>query len=112
MKNNKKQIKLNLNDKGKIFDPDELCLTKPMIVNWIKDIRQNSKSKTLKMFCASTQVMVSATPDEQVIGFWKEVLSKIDELLMMNAFEVAKGNNEKWGDTLSKLYKKDVSKFE
>lgn len=91
-----------------IIDPDELLLTKEQIHDWIVDIRKGAKNKTLKTFCVAVESMLLFTKEEAVVEFWREVISKVDQILMLNAISHANGNNEAWGDTLGKLYKERI----
>lgn len=95
------------NDKGNLFDPDELALTKPEILEFCdKVIKKWSKnpSKNAKNIIAMNAVKTSViwTDDESLKAIWGEIISWTFELLYENALV----QDKEWANMLKKLKNK------
>lgn len=93
--------------KGNLFDPDELVLTKPEILEFCdKVIKKWSKnpSKNAKNIIAMNAVKASIvwTDDESLKAIWSEIISWTFELLYENALV----QDKEWANMLKKLKNK------
>ncbi|AFS80632.1 hypothetical protein NKOR_03690 [Candidatus Nitrosopumilus koreensis AR1] len=93
--------------KNHFFDPDELALTKPEILEFCdKVIKKWSKnpSKNAKNIIAMNAVKASVlwTDDESLKAIWSEIILWTSELLYENAL----AQDNEWANMLKKLKNK------
>lgn len=100
-------VKNGKRDSNGLFDPDELVLTKPEILEfcdrvikkWNKNPSKNAKN-ILAMNAVKTSVLW--TDDESLKAIWSEIIAWTFELLYENAM----ARDEEWGNLLKKLKNK------
>jgi hypothetical protein len=90
------------------FDPDDLVLTKPEIINFCDRVLEKwNKTPTMNTnnILAMTAVKASVvwTDDDSLKAIWNEILKWIFELLYENAMVK---DDESWGNVMRKLKNK------
>ena len=90
------------------FDPDDLVLTKPEIINFCDRVLEKwNKTPTMNtnniLAMTAVKASVAWTDDDSLKAIWNEILKWIFELLYENAMVK---DDESWGNVMRKLKNK------
>lgn len=102
------KVSFKLNEAGRIFDPDEIVLSKSQVEKFMASIRKNAKDNTLKMGCGMIEASLRFMPEETVKYVFREIFSKMNDLMILNALSHASKNGESWSETLGKMMQDEI----
>lgn len=93
------------------FDPDELYLTKPQLIQIIEAIRnrwkKNKKSNWMFIQAITAfKVSLNLIPDDTISAIFKDILKATNELSTLNQMQRLKGEMPKTQDMVDLVEKK------